>query len=264
MNDYMALDNANDDNKDDGISPFLTISLADQLLPTTDKEEEEVKEEDTNSMKGHTSSYLELQLPDMSSVSHISDQYYEQLVSSHSKQGTSTCSNLNCKHHPDGPLYLCSTCFGNKPYCQHCIKEQHQSLPFHRILVWDDTCCCYISANWTDLNMAWTLVHKDGKQCTSEGRVRRLQVLHVNGMHILPYHVCNCFIGGEKRASASPLQLLANNLFPATSLSPTSSFSFEVMELFDSLNLNGFINIKQFCDSLIELTPRDMLYNDEV
>jgi hypothetical protein len=189
----------------------------------------------------------------------ISNDFYLIILSLHapfSQKGSIYCADSCCKA-PSGPWYQCTTCFSAKVYCGRCIRKRHQDHPFHRIACWDVDGKCFIPIQWTALQMAWTFVHEDGSDCTSHGTIRNLSVLHVNGMHEIPYHSCSCILNDRKTQSGiRPTQLLANRLFPATFTAPTTAFTFEVLETLDALNLVGFINIKQFCDALSSLNPR--------
>ena len=204
-------------------------------------------------------------LPNTDWLAEISNRYYPQLLSLHANVPLpSICSSCSSGTSKDTRLYTCTDCFNNYAYCQKCMKNNHRYLPFHRIRTWDEQANCFVSARWMDLGMIWNLVHEDGSTCNSQTTSKTLQVLHVNGVHSVQFYSCNCFLNGIKAHTISPTQLLANRLFPSTSCSPTSAFSFEVLELFHNLNLNGFINIKQFCDSVLEMTPWDITYNKEV
>lgn len=78
-----------------------------------------------------------------------------------------------------------------------------------------------------------------------------LNVLHVNGVHKLRYHKCECESSSFR--TATPEQLLANMLFPAMEKRPLWAFTFQVLSLYDHLDLSGFINIKQFIDGMMNL-----------
>jgi hypothetical protein len=104
--------------------------------------------------------------------------------------------------------------------------------------------------------------HTDGRLCPSRGRETAcLTVAATNGKHIIKYYKCLCQDTGRV---ASATQLVANKLFPATLLSPEVAFTFELMNMFDIVNLHSSINIKQFCDSILCLTPEELRPSNEV
>jgi hypothetical protein len=203
-------------------------------------------------------------LPNTFSISEQAERYYPVFLSLNAPTNLplSLCLTPCCSN--KGPFYNCNDCFHSNAYCQDCIKSQHEKLPFHRICVWDGEIGCYNPVRWTDLGMVWKLVHDDGTPCSSCSTTRQLQVLHVNGIHDFTYYQCTCHFDQRKTSTVQPTQLLANKLFPATSNAPTSAFSFELLSLFDMLNIFAFANIKQFCDGIISLTPRVLRFHGEV
>ena len=198
------------------------------------------------------------ELPDSHSLNQLCNLYYPAILSlrAPAQPADATCSTPGCNE--NGPYYRCSSCLPTGWYCCECIKKQHQNLLFHYISAWDPKRGFHVSTPWQQLEMVWALQHEDGSACESRTAVRNLMVLHVNGIHNFHYYRCSCSIGSQHRRSAPPTQLLANKLFPATSSYPTVAFSFELLEQFDALNLSGFINIKQYCDAVLALTPREL------
>jgi len=202
--------------------------------------------------------------PDTALVAELCNRYYPVILSHHAplQSATHLCYSQGCRN--SGPFYSCISCFKSSLYCRECIKCRHEDLPFHRINLWNTLEKCYTPITWCSLEMVWSLHHEDGTTCTARGTVRNMQTLHVNGVHNIPYYLCTCFLNAHHHQTASPTQLLANKMFPATSNSPVSAFTFELLEHFDALNLSGFINIKQYCDTMIELTPREVQNHNEV
>lgn len=204
------------------------------------------------------------QLPDTAITAEICSKYYPTLLSLHAPPDPNevNCSTPGCQN--TGPMYLCQTCFSSSSFCCECTKAKHKHLPFHKVNTWDESAKCYTSTSWSTIGMVFSFLHDDGTPCISQGTVRQLQTLNVNGIHEVPYYLCACLVNTQNRQTASATQLLANKLFPATSNSPSSAFTFELLEQFDALNLNGFINIKQFCDTITSLTPRELQNHNQV
>jgi hypothetical protein len=111
-----------------------------------------------------------------------------------------------------------------------------------------------ITARLCDLGLTVKLIHDDGTTCGSESTKHQLTVLHTTGLHEISYWQCYC-CRGKPNQGAGGAQLVANKLFPASKVSPRTAFTFDVLRSFDILNLEGSINIKQYCDSVLSLTP---------
>jgi hypothetical protein len=203
--------------------------------------------------------------PDIATIEEQANMYYPILVSLHASPQLleNTCPMPDCQN-INGAHYNCNDCLDANSYCYDCIKARHSKLPFHKISMWNDKAGCYSPIKLTDLGMVWRLAHNDGTPCSSNNTVRKLQVFHTNGMHNFAYYQCICNLTTRKESTAHPTQLLANKLFPATSNAPTTAFTFELLSLFDALNTSAFSSIKQYCDSIIGLTPREHNYYEEV
>lgn len=200
--------------------------------------------------------------PNSSRIAGLCNIYYPVLLSLHAPPLYHGCSTPGCIN--VDTLHQCLTCFNPSTYCSSCIKLQHTHQPFHKLRTWDDHAHCYISTCLADIGMIWSLFHEDGTTCSSQGSTRKIQVLHTNGLHSISYYLCRCHLQIQNPQTVSPKQLLVNRLFPATDKSPTSAFTFELLELFDSLNLIGFINFKQFCDAVMGCSSKDSQNHGEV
>jgi hypothetical protein len=196
-------------------------------------------------------------LPDMTQIEALANELYPIMVARHSPLPDSlkSCSKMHCT--ATSPLYSCSDCFHPAWYCKECLLVAHENNPFHQIHEWNENDQCKVPTTLYDLGLAIRLVHADGKECRSNSLFRDLKVLHWNGLHQVRYIQCSCDASLATSRSASARQLMANQLFPATHNAPTTAFTFQALMLFDILNLLGYINIKQFCDSITSNVPDD-------
>jgi hypothetical protein len=131
------------------------------------------------------------------------------------------------------------------------MTKRHMNCPFHRVHEWIDG--TKVSTTLASHGLVLSLGHSNGKRCPSRGAIKSLQVLHSNGHHELKVYRCECFL--EEDSVRTVQQLLTNRLFPATSNNPTTVYTFEVLCLADRMQLDGYVAVKQFCDSMARLTP---------
>lgn len=199
----------------------------------------------------------EITAPSNEAIQAKAGRFYPIIVGHHAPVNPSTlsCSTIGCKT-KDSNFYKCKGCFLARWHCSECITNQHSNLPFHRIERWDSAKQCMADVSLADLGMTIRFDHSDGSICQSiQSNEGVLSVLHTNGVHKLKYHRCTCESSTSR--TATPEQLLANKLFPATDKEPRTAFSFEVLTLYDHLDLSGFINIKQFVDGMLDLETTD-------
>jgi hypothetical protein len=118
-------------------------------------------------------------------------------------------------------------------------------------------------ARLVELGLIVLLIHEGGGPCPSRSTPHSLTILHSNGLHQIRYYQCFCR-RKEGTHAARPAQLVANRLYPATEKSPKTAFTFESLRAFDTFNLEGALNIKQYCDGLLSLTPERYRLSKEV
>jgi len=149
-----------------------------------------------------------------------------------------------------GPFYHCLTCLGNARFCQVCIVQIHCTMPFHRVELWDPLAGCFRRTSLSALGLILMLGHRNqSSSCPTPGATGSVTVIHSNGMHDLSVQFCGC------TDSKSPdLQLFAFRLFPATVNLPQTAFSFEVLEQFRFLHLEGKTSVYTFMKSISRLT----------
>ena len=203
------------------------------------------------------------ELPCLDKVKETCNLYYPQILAHHApRPAILTCSTVGCIRRVDS-YYMCQDCFYSQWYCKDCIVQIHEDNPLHYIKTWDVQAQCMVSARLRDLGLVVKLIHENGQSCASRGTLRELKVMHTTGMHEIVYWQCLCY-QRQSNLSARPAQLLANRLFPASETSPRTAFTFDVLRSFDSLNLQGSINFKQFCDSIFFATPEGFRLDKEV
>jgi hypothetical protein len=186
----------------------------------------------------------------------LAKKYYPILVSLHAPSNPSPEACTQCGQQVDR-FFTCTDCFHQRLMCSRCLCEAHRETPFHQVQEWNHGLGCYLPASLADLGLVVTLDHTDGSRCFSTSRKRILNVVHTNGIHQLAVCQCDCSMEELRRPAISPGQLLSNKLFPATHDRPNTVFTFQVLELFNQLNLESYINVNQFCDTMSGLGERD-------
>ncbi|KAG8818805.1 hypothetical protein FRC19_010305 [Serendipita sp. 401] len=152
-----------------------------------------------------------------------------------------------CQHQPG--LYQCTDCFGLSALCQGCVISHHVFSPFHRILKWNGTFFDGISSQ--ALGIKFKIRHDNGGSCPNPRSLGLLTVIHTNGFHEVEFEACSC--------TDMPLdiQLFRQRLFPASIHSPKTLFSFETLEYFRMLHLEGKVSAHVFMESLTRLTTNE-------
>jgi len=199
---------------------------------------------------------------DSAAISEQVNLYFPQLQAHHApKREEPTCSARQCQSNSTS-VYTCHDCFFMEFYCAPCMVSLHQDNPLHHIRLWDKG--CLDSASLIDLGLEITLPHSDGTPCNGATGHQRLKVFHTNGMHRVAVKVCKCKKTAKGDNAAFRAQLAASRLFPATHKDPVTAFSFDLIDLFNALNLEGALNVKQFLDGIICRSPTKIDLADEV
>ena len=187
---------------------------------------------------------------------HISviNAYYPAIVSQlapplpHS--GQLSCAECQGK---DPCLLFCDDCLDDRLYCATCMTKRHGNCPFHRVHKWTNG--TKESTELSSHGLVLVLGHSDGRRCPSRRGIKTFQVLHSNGIHQMKIYRCECFLQEDSQRTVQ--QLLTSKLYPATSSNPSTLYTFEVLRLADRLQLDSYVAIKQFCDSMVRITPNE-------
>lgn len=146
-------------------------------------------------------------------------------------------------------------CFGPSLLCQGCCVGEHHKHPLHRIEVrvrfMATRCCVNVAQEWRGDHFQQTSLRKLGlvvqigehgksTSCPMPNR-RVVVVLHLNGIHEVVVEACGCRFDLELYQ-----QFLRTSWFPATPLSPETCATFELLDLFHLLNLQGNLTVYDF------------------
>ncbi|KAF9491277.1 hypothetical protein BDN71DRAFT_1592386 [Pleurotus eryngii] len=145
--------------------------------------------------------------------------------------------------------YRCRQCFDKHLYCEECMVNQHQALPFHELEKWNSHFfeCCSLQS----LGLCLQLGHPIDRRCVrpmpSFGDVFTVITSH----SLIPVSVDYC---GCTTATSRDLQLLRYGLFPATTTDPRMAATFEVLRLFQILTFGSKVSGYEFYQALMRLT----------
>jgi hypothetical protein len=189
------------------------------------------------------------------------DMYYPQVQAQHApRTEVLRCFTEGCSV-PATSFYTCLDCFFQDWFCKECMVAKHKNNPLHAIKRWKDG--CQEDASLFELGLTIKLPHADGTSCSTTMGRHQLKIFHINGIHRVSIRVCRCKMSPGENAMFRG-QLTASRLFPATHRHPTTAFTFDLLEKFDSLNLEGALNFKQFLDAIISISPTKVQNGKEV
>lgn len=159
--------------------------------------------------------------------------------------------------------YRCMECV-QLLYCSQCIVERHEHLPLHRVevcmldlsgslsnpsKVWQDG--FYQRTSLQELGFCFHLGHQY-TPCPSGDPPKKILVIAHNGAHYINVQFCTC------EDSPSWLehyrQLLRNQWYPASYDRPQTAFTFDLLDSFHKLSLQGKLNLYDFYLSTMQKT----------
>ncbi|PVF91605.1 hypothetical protein CPB86DRAFT_303151 [Serendipita vermifera] len=144
-------------------------------------------------------------------------------------------------------LYKCTTCIIPAYSCQACMVTRHQYDPFHRILKWNGHYFEAVALH--ALGITLPIRHPDGSPCPHERSQGMLTVVHINGFHEIEVRGCDC-VGSPSFST----QLFLSQLFGASITSPKTAFTFECLDSFRLLHLEGKISTYTYMQTLTRMT----------
>ncbi|KAH8111809.1 hypothetical protein DFH11DRAFT_1546400 [Phellopilus nigrolimitatus] len=142
----------------------------------------------------------------------------------------------------------CKTCFQSGLTCLSCIIEEHASAPLHCVEEW-----CGVYWKPTSLGILGLVVHIGHMnfRCPApETLTRTLTVIHTNGIHRVKVLFCACGASAGE-ASLHYNQLIRVRWFPASSKKPQTVVSFDCVEYFHILTLQGKLTAYDYYQSLV-------------
>jgi hypothetical protein len=199
-------------------------------------------------------------------------QYVEELIRHDGRAGHFSCAGCG----EDDGRFKCQDCFGSWLFCKSCLLDRHVQLPFHRIQV--GVLSIRISSSltvfqfWTGkffqdsslqkLGLRIQLGH-DGEDCPCPGHVQTdFVVVDTTGVHYTNLQFCECF--SQPGASHHRTQLLRSRLLPSSVNSPRSAFSFDVLDSFHLLTLQGKTSAYDYYLSIAHKTDNTGVHDVKV
>ncbi|EIM90992.1 uncharacterized protein STEHIDRAFT_44851, partial [Stereum hirsutum FP-91666 SS1] len=147
-----------------------------------------------------------------------------------------------------GTLYRCKDCSGGDMLCGGCIVNAHLLLPLHIVEEW--TGQFFRRVRLAKLGLRIQLGHKPGEPCACPHPGNKdFIVLHINGIHQVAVDFCGCYQKVDHWR-----QLARYRWYPATPLNPQTCATFELLRLFQTMNLQGKITAYDFYHGLVRLT----------
>ncbi|KAJ8474293.1 hypothetical protein ONZ45_g16002 [Pleurotus djamor] len=128
-------------------------------------------------------------------------------------------------------LFRCVDCLGGEMLCSGCCLQRHSRNPFHRIQRWSAD-GIFTKTSLKELGLIIKLGH-GGKNCPRREKIvpifsnvqKQLVIVHTTGVHLCTVEWCACL-----SAEGHYEQLMKSRLFPATIESPSTAFTFELLE----------------------------------
>jgi len=149
--------------------------------------------------------------------------------------------------------YVCTSCHGGTSYCQICAVALHSKTPFHKIKKWNGAFLEDVTLS--ELGLVTHLNHHGAPCPTSHApSILPLTAIHLDGIHAILVSYCQC-----QGAPTVDLQLFGSNLFPASTFSPKTAFTFEVLQNFRHHHLQGKISAYTYIQCLYRLTGDENL-----
>ncbi|KAI0056878.1 hypothetical protein BV25DRAFT_1920621 [Artomyces pyxidatus] len=153
---------------------------------------------------------------------------------------------------PESPTVRCRDCVGRGLVCAHCAVRAHAANPLHVLERWTGAFFERVPLAKLGPGLDVQLMHSPGSVCGHRQRAREdFTVLHTNGVHLVNLYFCGCGLssGIERRQ-----QLLRMGWWPATPVDPQSAATFQCMDTFHLLSLQGKVTGYDFYKSLELLT----------
>ncbi|KAJ3817807.1 hypothetical protein F5880DRAFT_1617949 [Lentinula raphanica] len=167
------------------------------------------------------------------------------------------CFRCRVKGHDREPLFRCMECFSGDLVCEECCRETHKDRPLDIIERWNGDFFEKIALR--DIGVSIQLGHASNETCFNPRTVQDFTVIHTNGIHTIRLSYCNC----PNRATAGEWyqQLLRRQWFPSTHLDPQTAATYQCLNMFHVLTLQGKVTTYDFYAGLEKLTDNTGVKN---
>ncbi|KAF9779417.1 hypothetical protein BJ322DRAFT_1013173 [Thelephora terrestris] len=144
--------------------------------------------------------------------------------------------------------YRCSDCFGGNMCCLKCIVSLHCHLPLHRVQVWLDG--FFKRVTLESLGLIVSLGHS-GHCCPILTETHRILVVDLSGYHTVRIRYCKCSGNGYLENFR---QFLRVGWYPASVLHPRTVFTFDLLDTYHKISLQGKLNLYDFYNAIMQKT----------
>ncbi|KAF9791850.1 hypothetical protein BJ322DRAFT_998331 [Thelephora terrestris] len=144
--------------------------------------------------------------------------------------------------------FRCKDCFEEVMRCSACMVSSHRNLPLHRLQSWNDG--FFESETLENLGLVVNLGHHTDI-CPVNPETKRITVIDLSGYHFLRVRFCMC----SQSSFLEPFrQLLRVRWYPASTLRPKTVFTFDLLDTYHKISLQGKLNLYDFYTSIMQKT----------
>ncbi|KAF9779699.1 hypothetical protein BJ322DRAFT_1012771 [Thelephora terrestris] len=150
----------------------------------------------------------------------------------------------DCSRHP--ATFKCNSCFGGTMRCSACTVSFHRNLPLHKIQRWH--------GGRLEERLLRVPTGPD-RRSPSAGvaltETKHIFVVDLSGYHSVRIRFCTCphtaFLDHFR-------QLLRVRWFPASTLQPKTVFTFDLMDTYHKISMQGKLNLYDFYTAIMQKT----------
>ncbi|KAF9777722.1 hypothetical protein BJ322DRAFT_1015452 [Thelephora terrestris] len=160
----------------------------------------------------------------------------------------SNCSQPcpDCSRHP--ATFRCYDCLEGTLRCSACTVLFHRDLPLHKIQRWNGA--FFETVSLESLGLVINLSHSGGA-CPVNTDTKRIFVVDLSGYHFVRIRFCTC-----PHTSFLDLfrQFLRVRWFPASILQPKTVFTFDLLDTYHKISMQGKLNLYDFYTAIMQKT----------
>ncbi|KAI0245468.1 hypothetical protein BJV78DRAFT_1356698 [Lactifluus subvellereus] len=147
-------------------------------------------------------------------------------------------------------VYKCKDCFsGSLLRCRGCLVNAHRDHPLHRIKIWNGRFFTVVTLQ--SLGLCVQLGHGGALCPLPSAGPKTFCVFDTTGVHHILVNFCNCRMNGIIHQRT---QLLRARWFPATFNRPKTAFTFDCLDTFHELTLQGKTPLYDFYHTVLHKT----------